>query len=423
MRVLWFEVTVPGRYKADGLPVGGWQDSLEYIIRQHDEIELYVAFEGRKGDERKTVDGVTYIPIVPRYSKYERLAKYWTIDVEREHLLPLAGAVMREVQPDIIHVFGSEWCWGQIQQYTFKPVVIHMQGSIPPYQNAAFPPGYNLHDMYHSAGWNLKRRLFVRWENKRNRSWVAQEEKTFGMVGYYMGRTSWDHSIVKLFQPRALYYYCAEALRPSFIENKAVWQPHAHTCIKLVTTGVSSLWKGLDTILRTARMLRGRGFNFEWYCAGSMPCELQKLIEQKEHTTYAENNVKFTGLLDSEALTSLLLSSDMYVHTAYIDNSPNAVCEAQYLGLPIIATYVGGIPSLIENGREGVLVPANDPFTMAGEIMKLAADKDRCAALGQASRVRARKRHDPEAIYRTLTDCYRNIIKHCEESSLLFLDV
>lgn len=69
--------------------------------------------------------------------------------------------------------------------------------------------------------------------------------------------------------------------------------------------------------------------------------------------------------MNSDKLVELLLESDLYVHTAYIDNSPNAICEAQYLGMPIIATYVGGVPSLIEQGKDGVLIPANDPFMLA----------------------------------------------------------
>lgn len=86
------------------------------------------------------------------------------------------------------------------------------------------------------------------------------------------------------------------------------------------------------------------------------------------------------------------------------------VCEAQYLGMPIIATYVGGIPSLIENGKEGILIAANDPFTFVGHIMRFSTDKQKCIELGTASMKRARKRHNEENILKDLLLCYRSVI-------------
>jgi len=111
-------------------------------------------------------------------------------------------------------------------------------------------------------------------------------------------------------------------------------------------------------------------------------------------------------------LVNQLLCTDIYVHTAYIDNSPNSICEAQYLGLPIIATYVGGIPSLIENGLEGVLVPANDPYILTNEIMSLAIDRERQIKYSKNSRKRAIMRHNPKIILKDLLNIYNNLLSN-----------
>ena len=100
-------------------------------------------------------------------------------------------------------------------------------------------------------------------------------------------------------------------------------------------------------------------------------------VERKEKLRFTDNNVDILGFTGPDELQRLLLSSDIYVHTAYIDNSPNSVCEAQYLGLPIISTNVGGISSLVIDGKEGKLVPANSCYNMAYEIMALAKDTER----------------------------------------------
>ena len=117
------------------------------------------------------------------------------------------------------------------------------------------------------------------------------------------------------------------------------------------------------------------------------------------------------GFVDAKQVKELLLSSDIYVHTAYIDNSPNAICEAQYIGMPIIATYVGGIPSLIDNHKDGLLVPANAPHTLAYEIMSLSKDYDRMEAYSKSSIIHAEERHNPETIFKDLLHCYKDIQK------------
>lgn len=412
LKVLWFEVTVPGRYKNDGIPVGGWQDSLECIVRKHSDIKLYIAFEGKSNDKRKIIDGIEYIPIIPHYSLFERLKSYWTQTISREHLLRLASKIVRKIKPDIIHIFGSEWCWGQIQLFTSIPVVIHMQGALPAYFNAQYPPGYSNRDVMASLGFNIISRFKTFLKNHKNKTWIKQEEKTFSIVNNYMGRTSWDKNMVNLFNRNAHYFYCSEALRHPFIFSKEIWFPKKRTKIRIVTTGVSTFWKGIDTLLRTACILKNLNVDFEWICAGNMNQSCKRLVEYKEHDTFKENNIKIAGFLNPYQLKGLLLSADIYVHTAYIDNSPNAICEAQCLGLPIIATYVGGIPSLIENKVDGYLVPANDPFTMASKIMKLCSDKDLCMNLGLKAREHALLRHDEKSIYRDLLNCYTKILQN-----------
>ena len=114
-------------------------------------------------------------------------------------------------------------------------------------------------------------------------------------------------------------------------------------------------------------------------------------------------------MLNSEILVKYLISSDLYIHTAYIDNSPNSICEAQLLGIPIIATYVGGIPSLIENQKDGLLIPANDPYSLAFEIIKLFGDEFRQKKYSLNSKLKALKRHNPDIILNDLIKVYTEL--------------
>lgn len=412
MKVLWFEISVPGRYKSEKAPVSGWQDSLEQIVRTCKDIELTIAFEGTEGMLPKEVDGVKYLPLVPHYSfwdkKYRNEANRWN---KANKVVPLAVKCVEDVKPDVIHCFGSEWEFGQVARYTDIPVVLHMQGCIAPYNNALFPPGYSISDRILQAGLNLNKQRHIWQRRKFNKTWENLEQSNFKAVCNYMGRTEWDKQLVELFHPGARYFHVEEALRPSFIENAQEWQPKTGVHkLRLITTGCSSHWKGMDVLLKTAHALKEQGVDFEWLVAGNMG-GLKTEIEKKENLMFTDNNVNILGFIGPDELQRLLLSSDIYVHTAYIDNSPNSVCEAQYLGLPIISTNVGGISSLVIDGKEGKLVPANSCYNMAYEIMALAKDTERQMMYSKNTMEHARNRHNPVHIMKQLLDCYQAIIQ------------
>lgn len=412
MKVLWFEITVPSRFKDANAPIAGWQDSLEQIVRTDKDIELTIAFEGLEGMRPKVIDGVRYIPLVPHYTwidkKIKNSANRWN---SANKVIPLAVKCIEEVKPDLIHCFGTEWEFGQVAKYTQIPVVIHMQGCIAPYVDAAYPPGYSESDLILQAlqNFNIKE-LFYIWRGRHyNDSWKDMEHDTFKAVRNYMGRTEWDRQLVELFHPGAHYYHVEEALRPAFINNAEVWQPKVgEHKLKLITTGGNTHWKGMDVLLKTAHVLKEHGVDFEWNVAGNV--SIQHEVEKKERMKFSENNVNILGFMDPDKLQEILLSADIYIHTAYIDNSPNSISEAQYLGLPIISTNVGGISSLVVDGKEGKLVPANSCYNMAYEIISLAKDYERQIMYSGNSMKHARERHNPQNILEQLLGCYNSIL-------------
>ena len=412
MKVLWFEISTPSRYKDDGRVVCGWQDALENIVKDCREIELYIAFETEEPDAKvKVIDGVTYIPMVTRYSFTERKLSNWTWRVNEDKVIPLGRKVIEEYKPDIIHVFGNEWPFGLLAQYTDIPLVIHIQGSIIPYNNALYPPKYNGYTFVRAAGWNLRKdwhRLFGYYKDK---SRLTMEERTWKSVKHYMGRTSWDKALVNTLTKGSTYHHVEEALRPTFLENKKLWSCPKGGKLRLLSTGCSSFWKGIDVMLKTAHVLKEAGVDFEWNVAGGLSGELKEIVEKKEGLRYADNNINILGFCTPERLIDIMCNSTMYVHTAYIENSPNSICEAQLVGMPIVSTMVGGISTLVRNGEEGDLLPANDPWQIANAIIELSKDNERMMRYSKNSRQHALERHNPENIMNQLLKCYKDLVQ------------
>jgi len=85
----------------------------------------------------------------------------------------------------------------------------------------------------------------------------------------------------------------------------------------------------------------------------------------------------------------VLPALDLFVLPSHNEGMGRALVEAMAAGLAIVATDVGGVGEVLEEGRCGVLVPPRDPEALAVAIARLAADPDRRAALGAAARTRS----------------------------------
>lgn len=410
IKVLWLEITTPTRYNGAGTVVCGWQDALESIVRKCEKIELSVAFEAPLGNEAKIIDGVRYFPINTKYDFWENQMRNYSYDIVEKKIVKGCVELIKELEPDIIHVFGNEWPFGLVASQVNIPVVLHIQGSMIPYLNALYPPNYNRFDMILSAGINL-RKQFRFWKKEHNaKSRRNMEMRTWDYVKYFMGRTRWDRGLVNVFSNNGRYFHVEEALRPEITNSVYGWKGRQGGKVKLVTIGMTNFWKGPDMLLKTASVLNEVGFDFEWKIAGRIDEQIKKTVEKKEKRLFSENNIEFLDFVRPGELCHLLSNATIYVHTAYIENSPNAICEAQYIGLPIVSTNVGGIASLVKDGVEGVLVPANDPWQMANEIVELANDDFRMKLYSENNRKHAHLRHDEQNILKQLLECYQNVL-------------
>lgn len=411
MKVLWFETSIPSRYLNDGRVVMGWQDSLEKIVRNCTEIELVIAFEAPSGCITKEIDGVLYIPICINYSSLEKRLSYYSWRIIESKLLPKCMEIINTVNPNLIHVFGNEWPFGLVGEETEIPVVIHIQGSLIPYYNALYPPRYSDFTIIKSTHFNPRKLYRLLQARYKNNSRLEMEKRVWRCVDNYMGRTCWDKALCNTMVPNSTYYHVEEAIRSEFVDCSTPWQPKHNKSLKLITTGIHNFWKGPDMLLKTARILSEMGVDYEWNVAGAMHENIREATEMKEQLKFKDYNINLLGPVDAKTLQSYLLDCTMYVHTAYIENSPNSICEAQLLGVPVVSTYVGGIDSLVRNNKDGLLVPANDPWRMADAIVQLANNNELMVAMAKSTYEFSHKRHDKEIILTQLLNCYSDIVR------------
>lgn len=403
MKVLWFSLS-PANFSHRNIGYNGcgWIASLERAISARGDVELGIAFlhSSSVGKERR--GNVTYYPMRRQQSPLARASRFFRISAQDRMELDLCKRVIDDFNPDVIQVFGTESSFGLISRETDIPVVIHLQGLMGPYLNAWVPPGYRMCDYVCRGSMNPAQIAFGLRALAFNRHAAAREQVIMRSGKAFMGRTAWDRAFVSLTAPQARYFECWEVLRSCFYEP-GEWSPPSKPVF--VSTISGPLYKGHDMVLKIARVLRDSGLHdFEWRVYGVQDL---RFAERKTGIRASGVGIRPMGVATAELLREALLHSSMYVHPSYIDNSPNSVCEAQILGVPVIATDVGGVSSLFPAGNDAGLIPSNDPLMAAFRIRealltpgKFRSDRSACAA-----------RHDCFAIASRVHSIYSELIR------------
>lgn len=419
MKVLWLSTSksLYNPFKSsDSYNGAGWVDALEREINKFSEIELAIAFPTNEDNKKLKRDKTVYYPIKNRENGlFNKLLRYYGLKkiVNSNQYVSEIKAIIDEYQPDIIHLFGIECFLATIIGHTNVPIVVHLQGILGPINNTFFPVGLSKRDVIKYG--SFFREIIVRngySYSKRNIAERAAFEKDLlRKVNYAMGRTHWDKLILDVYSKNYKYYKVNEILRPHFYESKR-WNIVASNNLCIVSTISETMYKGFDLILKTAEILCDEcKIQFSWNVIGvNDKSTFVNIFEKIFNIKSSRVNVKLLGILNAKEICEQFLNSSMYVHPAYIDNSPNSICEAQYLGLPVISTNVGGISSLIENEFNGLLVPSNSPIELAYKILFVANNEDYALNLSNNARETAVKRHDKSVISAELIKTYQSVI-------------
>ncbi|MDE6063413.1 MAG: glycosyltransferase family 4 protein, partial [Lachnospiraceae bacterium] len=132
-----------------------------------------------------------------------------------------------------------------------------------------------------------------------------------------------------------------------------------------------------------------------------------KLIKEAGLT----EKVVFLGKLNSSEMCGQYLKSHLYLSPSSIENSSNSVGEAMLLGMPVVSSAVGGVPSMLEHEKEGLLYPCGDKDALTEAVCRMFADDTFAVSYGQKAAARAAITHNPDANYRRLVEIYREIVR------------
>lgn len=418
MKVLWITMNA-GLYdakKGDSYGGTGWIGALyEQLHKYYKEIELGLAFLYDKDQDKEVIEGVSYYPIKNKKpTGFKKFMYYWRNHKKRSatDYLDEIKSVVDDFNPDVIHLWGVENILGSAALIKDVPVVAHLQGLLSLSIYIYYPYGFNSYS-YRLNKFSVREHIFNNgsvFAEQDMRVRAEFEKKYLQSVPYVMGRTAWDKKVAEFNNPNVKYFHVNEALRSEYYSAKP-WSKTRSGKFIIYSTISETTYKGLDTIMKTASIQKEYGYlEFEWRVAGIAYGEFVRYFEINIGMLIADLNIKLLGHQTPKQMIHGLQNSDLYVHPSYIDNSPNSLCEAQYLGLPIIATNVGGVSTLVEHEKTGLLVPANAPYDMAFAIKDCYDDEQKWQKWASLGMKAAHERHNRETIVGDLINVYSQIV-------------
>ena len=161
------------------------------------------------------------------------------------------------------------------------------------------------------------------------------------------------------------------------------------TAPKRVVLPARLLWdKGVREFADAARLLRPDFLDVEFCLAGGLDTTYRQHVPEAQVRAWeSEGLLRWLG--HQHDMLACLQAADIACLPSYREGLPKALLEAAACGLPIVTTDVPGCREVVEDGINGLLVPARDASALAGALRRVLTDSDLAARLGAASRQRS----------------------------------
>ncbi|HEX5759217.1 MAG TPA: glycosyltransferase family 4 protein [Thermoanaerobaculia bacterium] len=174
-----------------------------------------------------------------------------------------------------------------------------------------------------------------------------------------------------------------------------------------ITVSVLRPGKGIEVLLAAARDVAAALPEARFVVAGDGP--LRAALEVGAREAGVEELLRWIGFRRDVA--ELLAASDLFVLPTLADALPTALLEAMAAGLPVVASAVGGVPEVVEDGETGVLVPPGDAAALAHAVAALLPRPERRAAMGERGLRRVEERFSVERWVERLGRIYEGALR------------
>lgn len=393
MRVAWLapypvqllEPSVQLARRQEAFHPCSWIVNLSRALAQRQDIELHLLTESTLVPCDQVVEsgGIAFHVLKASLPLINRGFPAWfPLDVLSGFRYNVKHQVkeIERIRPDVVHAHGTECAYALAGVASGLPCLVSIQGIITEYYKTN--PTFGLLVIRH-------------WEQQ-----VVRKAK------YFTCRTNFDTGFVRAFNPHARVFTIHEAMSPVFFKNE--WA--VSDAPRILYVGSLEKRKGLADLLKAMPYVRNRLPDVYLDVVGGGGSFLQELRAICSRLGL-ERSVNFLGQRTAEEIAEHHRQAQLFVLPSENENSPNTLAEAMVSGMPVIATNVGGIHSMVTDGETGLLVPPHNPAKLAEAILQLLEHPAERARLGKNARQIARERHWPDSVAAQTAAAYGEILR------------
>lgn len=414
MKIMWLtmmtQVLALTQSEKDIRTSGGWIAATAKNLEEFDDVEKFIIVSINRDikEEKKVIDGKKIVYFVR--------ANQVAIGRDKGLEEKLSSIISAE-SPDVIDVQGTEFSFGDsLMNCNIKcPVCVTLQGLAGACA-----------DVY-VKGMPLKTLLFGRSkrDNKKLNGLLerkvmmhiraAKTNKIIKKANYCIGRTHFDKAEAEKINPEIKYFSCNRILRSDFYSYS--WDIEKAEKHKLFGIRSEIPYKGLHYAVKVIAKLKAKypdvilevpgGLKVDEPLSSiaSYPKYINELIDKYD----VRENIVFLPSLNPQEIAEHMMSSRAFYQYSIIENSPNSLAEAQVMGVPAVASDVGGTSSYAENGVSGLLFEVDNIDECAEKISRIFEEDALCLSLSENGKKLAEERHDVRTNTEKLISIYSEI--------------
>ncbi len=328
------------------------------------------------------------------------------------------GTIIRECQPDVLHVFGTEYphCLAAVRAFNNPDfTIIGIQGlctRIAEHYVADVPLGVK----YGFTLRDLLRRDNVWQQINKFRRRGENEVEAIRLTNHVAGRTTFDRDFCDSVHPGVNYHHLGETMRMPFYQGS--WNPENCTPHSIFLSQGDYPLKGFHYVLRALPRILEAYPDTMVFVAGANILARSTWKDRLKRSAYGRylnklirkyrlrDHVVMLGKLNADQMKEEYLASHVFVCPSSIENSPNSLGEAMLLGVPCVAAAVGGIPSMMVGGQDGILYPPGDVDALADAVIEIFEKEEITKIYSRNAKHHAHETHDSDNNYSALMVLY-----------------
>lgn len=401
---------------------GTWLKPLAEGLLRSGEVELYNItrnFVGRTEIHNRAC-GVSQW-ILSGYRHGEGL-----LPREPRHVCERVRAILDEIHPDVVHIWGTEFKWASIFEQGYIPYrcFVDMQGVLTPSAQVYFA---DLADEdRRTAAFDLPDLLHLRashWWRQRNMAWRSgYERRQLPLFSHISVQSQFVADCMQTIAPQAKLLRTSIILRREFYEADGLrFTQQTPPRLFTIASTYDIPYKGLHTLLRALTILRGQYPDIELWMGGNpLRSGRQATGYERWLLAYIERyqlqaHIRQLGPLSAAQMLSAMQQCTVGVIPSFIESYCLGFAEMMMAGMACVTSRAGATPELADDGSEALFYDAGDAEALAQKASMLIDDASLRMTIGQAARLRRQRDNAPEAIIQQQLQNYKTIIKDCQK--------